>query len=510
MSEVEAKLPPELRSEDPKIRRKALLTLASQKRTRDHLEVFRHVASTDPQAPLRILARQLLQETTAQLDQGDLLEQIVDSETGTLRVQPLQKLLETGDAAQKIEAIQKAVQAEAHDAVAAFRTQLAKEEDPWVLASLLKALGALGDSQDIHVIQPFLKSADLRIQANAIEALELIGDELSFSLVAPHLQSSDARIRANAIKCLIRFDPEEAIDTLARMAQTDQRGARESALYCMGIVAHPRIPEIVAAMAPRESEEELLEKEITVLSEEGGMEAVGPLSFLAENLRGNLQERAALALGQIRNRIEIDDHQVTDARLQVEKEVLASPPSTPPLAKLPEPISTANSLPKRYRDEPLSKSRKSKAVPPPPPSASVQFKTFIKENPSFAALASITGIFVVASVGLLFQSPEAQVVTRPKKPTRAPVVRPNRGKPKEKGKTVAKGEQVTLKCLVQNIDHRRKTALLKHDGRILSVKLESTPSKKIKRNDQVEVRGVYTGKVRFGAKEFIASDLSKL
>ena len=93
---------------------------------------------------------------------------------------------------------------------------------------------------------------------------------------------------------------------------------------------------------------------------------------------------------------------------------------------------------------------------------------------------------------------------------RAPVVRPNRGRPKGEEKAPIKGEQVTLKCKVQNIDRRRKTALLKHDGRILSVKLKSTPSKKIKRNDQVEVRGVYTGKVRFGAKEFIASDIRKL
>lgn len=508
----------ELSNPDPAVRRRALLTLAGAKRDRALLDAFLRVAQNDPEPPLRLLARQLYQEARNTLGEtGALGQSLIDVSTGEFDTRSLEHILERGESSAKLEAIAQATKVEDPKALAIFRRHLGSERDPWVLASLLKGLGTLGDSSDIHLVQPFLKHEDLRIQANAIEALELIGDELSFSLVAPMLQSTDPRIRANAIKCLVRFDAEEAIDTLSRMAEADQVESRESAVYCLGIVAHARVPGIVAQMVASETQEELLRKQLTILGEEGGAESVGPLAALRETLSGEFQTLAAMALGRIRGRVDVSDEEVERARAEFQAEYLRAPRhrrgALAALAGEDEDLSSSGAQAMRSVSQELAdyqrKRRRGAAAPEEEVTGAQQVLRFFRENPSFAGLTGLTGAFLLASVAL-FVTPGPAAPTPPPRPTtvasRAPIQPQVSARPPP---ATASGDAITLDCTVSNIDPVRKTALLKHDGNVLSVRLTTTPPEGINRNDKVQIRGNYTGKTRFGAKEFLAESLRK-
>lgn len=517
----EMSLPPELQSPDPATRRKALLALAARPPSHELLDTFLQVARGDGDMGLRVLARQLFQESRANLGDAEVEAQLVDDRSGEFRVDGLAQVLERdGETSTKLDAIRKAVEDQRQGALPVFRQRITEETDPWIVASLLKAIGSLGDSQDIHLIQPYLKNDDLRIQANSIEALELIGDELSFSLVAPMLKSRDARIRANAIKCLVRFDPDEAIATLERLAFSDEVGDRESAVYCLGIVAHPRVPGIAAEMAPQEVEPTLLRRQIRLLSEEGDRSAIGPLAYLADVLEGESQEQAALALGRVRGRIHMSDEEVEAARALVEveygtrqQELVADDEvmvsrfgMSMPEGTLPQAAAAAaeqevvSYLTKRV----IEKRKKPEDAP-----AGAAMREFLKENPAFVALAGVTGMFLFASVGVFLMPGEADKPP-PRATRRAPIQRKIvRKTSSDQEKQAEPNERVTVNALVTNIDRKRKTALLKHDGKILSVKLDSEPAPGIERNTEVEVRGHFTGKVRFGAREFIAVDMRK-
>lgn len=515
----EAKLPAEpslsegLASPDPQIRRQTLLRLAGRPPDRRLLEVFLRIAQADPEPPVRLLARQLYQETKKSIGGEAAMGASLLDASGQFQTSNLSEVLDAGETSAKLEAIRQAIEAREPSALEIFRDRLGKEDDPWVLASLLKGLGTLGGSRDIHLIQPLLKHEDVRIQANAIEALELIGDELSFSLVAPMLQSKDDRIRANSIKCLVRFDPDEALATLERMAEAEQLSSRESAVYCLGILRHDQVPDIVAGMVARETSEDLLLRQLKILEAEGGRSCLGPMASLSLYLRGQLQEKAAMALGRVRSRVPVGEEELEELRIRFEDEFRRSGRHRPDaLVRLPGSEEPATKGAEREIEDPLKALRRKPATaaePPPPPSRLASIRDFFVENPSFAGLLGITSVFLVASVAVLFGPTEEAGPTRPG-PTRQAIQMPTRKPTRAPAPTKSDKEIVTLECTVNNINPKRRTALLKHGGKILSVRLENEPRGKIERRDTVRIRGFYTGKVRFGAREFRASEISKV
>jgi hypothetical protein len=461
-----------------------------------------------------MLARQLYREARELLSQKSAIAPPLLDETGKFKLTTLSEILQSGDVSVKLEAIQQASFQGNPQVLSLFRSALAEETDLWVLASLIKAIGAVGSSGEIHLIQPYLKHEDLRIQANAIEALELIGDELSFSLVAPMLHSSDDRIRANAIKCLVCFDSNEALDTLSRMAESDTVSSRESAVYCMGILDHPRISVIVANMLLRETQEGLLIRQLTILASEGGRVSLGPLASLRINLTGSLQERATHALDQVRSRLGVQGVEIERLRNEFEAEFLRSGKARPgSLVTLVLPDAAEgeafSSLSASQHELERQLKRRAKPVEVPTLSMREQLGSFLKENPGFGLVLGITSIFVMASIGIFLGS-GASSAPPTAKPTRHAIHRPIKRPTKPPVKTPNKQETVTIECVVNNIDRKRKSALLKHDGKILSVKFEDTPREGIRRKDRVQIRGHFTGKVRFGARQFVASDIRKL
>ncbi len=465
-----------------------------------------------------------------------------------VRTPGLEEILAMPDTVRKIEAVRKAAAAKDPSAASPIRRALANESDPWVLATLLKALGVLGDTGDLNLVQPFLKHQDLRIQANAIESLELLGDELAFPLVSPMLQAQDPRIRANAIRCLMKVDPEEAFSTLKRMALGDSLTSRESALYCLGLVQHPGIPAVLVDMLARESEDRLKEKQVALLAEEGGAEAIGALAWVRDSSKGLLAEAAREAVARCRERAAIPESEVLQRKLAFESErglapagvggVVAFPtdddgPDLPPLkgSQVPNPGTSMGMAPGQGPEpegNPRAsvpggmalrpgKRRKEEETLPAAASPGSAALGFIKENPGFVALSGVTGLFVMGGLFALGSGID-QVTTPVANPSRAPiqVARPTPG-PSSPGEGPAKpeaeepqGDTVSFECVVDHVDRRRKTALLKRDNQLILALFDAPPPEEIKKNDQVSIRGWYTGKVRFGAKYLKAQEMRKV
>lgn len=267
----------DLSSSDLGTRRHALVTLSNQTRSRRIFEIFQKAMTSDPHPELQYLARRFYNEWRSSFEEkpeeavpdvfadGDLDEQAArQSFVGKSRKLKL-------DVAKQI--------AERRDkrALPVVLQALAKEDDPFVQASLVKALGAVGDASHITALQGYLKSPDSRVRANTVEALEMIGDDLIFPVLVPMLQDPDNRVKGNTIKALMSYDEEAARDLIRMLARSSKEGRRDSACHCLSVASAPWVEEIVLEMLRREPSDELQKKECELLAEKGGEAAAGYL-----------------------------------------------------------------------------------------------------------------------------------------------------------------------------------------------------------------------------------------
>ncbi len=111
---------------------------------------------------------------------------------------------------------------------------LDRESDPVVLASLVKALGACGDSSHVKRLAEFLRDENHRVRANAVEALLMLQSSLSLALVFPLLQDTDHRVRAVASQALSVRGEDHALKVLQRMSETNEIWMRDSAAFALG------------------------------------------------------------------------------------------------------------------------------------------------------------------------------------------------------------------------------------------------------------------------------------
>jgi tetratricopeptide (TPR) repeat protein/HEAT repeat protein len=113
---------------------------------------------------------------------------------------------------------------------------LGEEGDPFVRASLCRAIGLAGSSDDSIVLLPFFGDGDGRVRANAVEGMVLSAGEKAFSLIVPMLRDSTPRVQRNVRNGLGLLDPATAADTLVGLSRSDDSDLRLFAAYTMGIL----------------------------------------------------------------------------------------------------------------------------------------------------------------------------------------------------------------------------------------------------------------------------------
>lgn len=112
------------------------------------------------------------------------------------------------------------------------------EKHNWVIATLVKAIGYLGNEKIIPVIKPYLKHKDTRIRANAIEGLEYINSSKIVPIVAKCLSDPDNRVKANAIKCLNKFGNLEVKKYIEQMITSKKEDTIYSAIFALKVIGN--------------------------------------------------------------------------------------------------------------------------------------------------------------------------------------------------------------------------------------------------------------------------------
>ncbi|MDD2715769.1 MAG: HEAT repeat domain-containing protein [Candidatus Wallbacteria bacterium] len=120
------------------------------------------------------------------------------------------------------------------------------ELHPFVKSALVKALGRLGDQDEIPILQGMLNSGDNRLKANTIEALEFIGDKKIIPLILPFLHDPDDRVRAYAAKALWKLGDDSMLGSFKDLLKVPQTEIRESVVFALGEALDPRVIPLLA------------------------------------------------------------------------------------------------------------------------------------------------------------------------------------------------------------------------------------------------------------------------
>ncbi|MBI3892460.1 MAG: HEAT repeat domain-containing protein [Candidatus Wallbacteria bacterium] len=112
--------------------------------------------------------------------------------------------------------------------------QLEREPDVRVQATLVRAVGAIGDASLVPKLTGFLRSADDRVRASAVESLDMCEAGAAFALVMPFLQDPAGRFRANALQSLRSVSGADAEPRMAEMVRAPERWKRDSAAVGLG------------------------------------------------------------------------------------------------------------------------------------------------------------------------------------------------------------------------------------------------------------------------------------
>jgi HEAT repeat protein len=297
-----AATPDDLQSPDPNIRLRGLSALVETPEMRSLLKQLFEIARRDRDDRVKYAAMELYGKVRELMDGSRVMGASLETADGRLDEQMVQRLLEHGRPDAKIDTLRVLAARNLTAAAPLLRSRLPAEDDPWVLATMVKALAALGGPEDVGHLSPRLSHFDPRVRANTAEALGMLGTSEALAAVRPHLSSPDPRMRGIAALVMMAESPAEALDTLQAMAMSSDDAQREAALYRFAKLRHGATRVILARMASREEDSTRLERIHELLE---SRRAVGALSHLAEEaddeaLQSSLRARidsVALELG---------------------------------------------------------------------------------------------------------------------------------------------------------------------------------------------------------------------
>lgn len=118
--------------------------------------------------------------------------------------------------------------------------KLNTDDNPYVIAAIISAIGILGNKTHAGLIIPFLNNRDTRVIANSIEALEKLGDSTYLEYMFKGVLHPDSRVKTNAIKAIWKFTQKNGnsdqaiIQKLEKMAMSERGEIYNPALYVLG------------------------------------------------------------------------------------------------------------------------------------------------------------------------------------------------------------------------------------------------------------------------------------
>lgn len=157
----------------------------------------------------------------------------------------------------------------------------AEEQDPYVLATLMKVLGFLKSDGSTRVLIGFLGNSDPRIRTNAIEGLMAMPVERFAARVEPLLDDGNNRVRSTACIALKNHCPDRVNKVLETMSSNGGEAEKISAIYAIQDIARDEVVTILPGLCG-DASQKVRER------------AFNTLSILAG--QGNSTARAVLSL----------------------------------------------------------------------------------------------------------------------------------------------------------------------------------------------------------------------
>ncbi len=162
------------------------------------------------------------------------------------------------------------------DTLGCLLSLLKTEQNPYVVATLVIAIGTFGTVAECRFLIPCLAHRDARVRANTIEALELIGNLKLFAYIFPLLEDPDNRVRANAARSLKSIEPFTSFRLLQAMISSGKVAFQASAIYVLRCFESDASAALVAPFldSPHEDLRARSEQTLRLLAEKGIARAV--------------------------------------------------------------------------------------------------------------------------------------------------------------------------------------------------------------------------------------------
>jgi len=306
----------DLKSPDLGTRRHALISMSNMSRSEPIFEIFRRVMTDDKHPEIQYLARKFFNEWRPTFEQQPVEQPQVFTRSDVIDEGQVRQSFISKNRQIKLEVAKQIIERRDKRALPMVVDALQKEDDPFVISALVKAVGAVGDTAQITVLQTYLKHEDSRVRANTVEGLDMIGDDLVFPILVPMLQDPDNRVKGNTIKALLGYDEDAARELIVKLARSTKEGRRASACFCLQVAEMPWVEEILLGMIQREESVDLLKTQCELLAEVGSETSVGPLAVRLETAGRDKGRCYKFALDALCKRLEIDEAKVEDLKRQ--------------------------------------------------------------------------------------------------------------------------------------------------------------------------------------------------
>lgn len=148
-----------------------------------------------------------------------------------VKADQLPELLAAKQAWKRIRGVRAVMTQGLSDFLPQLKEMALNEKDPFVISSLVKALGLLGKGHAVPIIAGFLNHTDIRVRANAVEALQMTGSAMTAGMIVPLLEDPSHRVRVTAARFLTGMAGTDTLRPVREMLALGQPWLLESAFY---------------------------------------------------------------------------------------------------------------------------------------------------------------------------------------------------------------------------------------------------------------------------------------
>ncbi|MFA7576522.1 MAG: HEAT repeat domain-containing protein [Candidatus Muiribacteriota bacterium] len=254
----------DIESPDPEIRKNAIIKFS--KEMLYSLQALEDVKLSEKDEKVRYYATRTLQMFKEKITEFSELEKMEKEEETNVTENDFDfdtflELLKSQSTQTKLKAIQRGILTFDSKLILPYlKEALFREQDSYVVSSLVKSIGYIGNKNEINILVKYLNDPDPRVRANTIEGLEFIKEEEIYKHLIPMLKDKNPRVIANAAKALQKFGKSNVLDLLAKMITLPKREMRDSAIFALSKMKSIEAGKILLNHYKNEQELELISK----------------------------------------------------------------------------------------------------------------------------------------------------------------------------------------------------------------------------------------------------------